>query len=82
MDKPAVREHFSKMVISNVVQGLDQMHNVKGGGYLHCDLKSLNILLYIYVTDHSNRRGGVYSTTSYQIANKRNFQSILAKFEN
>mmetsp|Transcript_49282 Transcript_49282/g.81966 ORF Transcript_49282/g.81966 Transcript_49282/m.81966 type:complete len:934 (-) Transcript_49282:621-3422(-) len=57
LEKPAVREHFSKMVISNVVQGLDQMHNAK---YLHCDLKSLNILLYIYVTDHSNRRGGVY----------------------
>jgi len=52
-----VREHFSKMVISNVVQGLDQMHRAE---YLHCDLKSLNILLYIYVTDHSNRRGGVY----------------------
>jgi len=57
LDKPAVREHFSKMVISNVVQGLDQMHRAE---YLHCDLKSLNILLYIYVTDHSNRRGGVY----------------------
>eukprot|EP01083_Nonionella_stella_P093180 261000_1 len=57
LDKPAVREHFSKMVISNVVQGLDQMHKAQ---YLHCDLKSLNILLYIYVTDHSNRRGGVY----------------------
>jgi len=57
LEKPAVREHFSKMVISNVVQGLDQMHRAE---YLHCDLKSLNILLYIYVTDHSNRRGGVY----------------------
>lgn len=57
LEKPAVREHFSKMVISNVVQGLDQMHKAQ---YLHCDLKSLNILLYIYVTDHSNRRGGVY----------------------
>jgi serine/threonine protein kinase len=57
LEKPAVREHFSKMVISNVVQGLDQMHRAQ---YLHCDLKSLNILLYIYVTDHSNRRGGVY----------------------
>jgi len=57
LEKPAVREHFSKMVISNVVQGLDQMHKAQ---YLHCDLKSLNVLLYIYVTDHSNRRGGVY----------------------
>ena len=57
LDKPAIREHFGRMVISNVVQGLDQMHKSK---YLHCDLKSLNILLYVYITDHSNRRGGVY----------------------
>jgi serine/threonine protein kinase len=57
LDKPAIREHFAKMVIKNVVQGLSQMHEKE---YLHCDLKSLNILLYIYMTDHSNARGGVY----------------------
>jgi len=35
----------------------EQMHSQE---YLHCDLKSLNILLYIYVTNHSNQKGGVY----------------------
>jgi len=57
LEKPAVREHFARMVVSNVVQGLKQMHEKE---YLHCDLKSLNILLYIYSTQGSSKRGGVY----------------------
>jgi hypothetical protein len=57
LEKPAVREHFARMVVSNVVQGLKQMHD---RDYLHCDLKSLNILLYIYSTQGSSKRGGVY----------------------
>jgi len=57
LKKPAVREHFSKMVISNSINGLDEMHKLN---YLHCDVKLLNILLYFIETEHATKRGGKY----------------------
>eukprot|EP01083_Nonionella_stella_P056785 149343_1 len=57
LQKPAIREHFSKLVIGNIVNGLHEMHKLN---YLHRDLKLLNILLYIYSTNNSQRKGGLY----------------------
>jgi len=57
LDKPAIREYFSKMTMTNIVSGLEEMHKLN---YLHCDLKLSNILLYIYSTDTAYKRGGIY----------------------
>ncbi|ETO11291.1 Kkq8p [Reticulomyxa filosa] len=57
LEKPAVREAFARMVVTNAVQGLKQMHDK---GYLHCDLKSLNVLLYIYKHHNAKKQGGVF----------------------
>eukprot|EP01084_Bolivina_argentea_P235227 395877_1 len=55
--KPAIREYFAKLVIKNIVNGLAEMHKLN---YLHRDLKLLNILLYIYSTNNSEKKGGLY----------------------
>eukprot|EP01084_Bolivina_argentea_P005596 10529_1 len=57
LNKIAVREYFAKMIISNIVNGLDSVHKCD---YLHCDVKTLNILLFIYGTTNSIHKGGVY----------------------
>jgi len=57
LNKPAIREHFSKMTVKNIVNGLNEMHSLN---YLHCDVKLLNILLHIYQTQGSAQKGGFY----------------------
>ncbi|ETO15773.1 Ser/Thr protein kinase [Reticulomyxa filosa] len=82
LEKPAVREAFARMVVTNAVQGLKQMHDK---GYLHCDLKSLNLLLYIYRSQTSRRQGGVFmkaKLTDFGHSSKGKYRTAEATFRN